>query len=724
MKPPATKVLALVFFLTIILSGCSSSGGGSGSSAAPTATLTASPTSFTAGQGSSLLTFGSTNASEGSINQGVGAVGVKGSVRVTPSITTIYTYTATGPGGTATASATVTVLPAGPAPTATLTASPSAIIAGQSVTLSWTTTNATSIAISNVTDSSCTTPPCAVQPVLSGSILVTPTTQTSYVATVTGNGQQVNSAAAVVSVNALTSFDGLAADPTNLGTEPQDVDPNGAIGTKQFVEYVNLQYQAYDKITHAPVWSMPQPIGTPWTAAVNLLGDDPNCDGHPASDGSLTGIHLDAVVDFDRIAKRWVIVGKSDLATGYYLCLAVSNTDDLSSPTLGWYGYDYAIDNLIGDTTNPEQPYFPDWAKLGIWGVSPDGTSPGPSDGYYVTFDIQYIPSGYAEVGGAVCVFDRDDILLQGTASPPTVLGPLCQTLSVTLDPTSHTFLGHSLIPADIDGTTAPPSTRPEYMIAIENPSITNNQTTSNSLNLWEAQVNWATSSLTLTRSTLTAGFDTYTPGCYLYDPTAPAITNCVQEPQNGGPQIIDSVGDRLMPRFPYRNFGSHESYLISHTVQTGPGASGSGSNPLFQTGVRWYELRVDSGGMPYVYQSNTINPDQELFRFLPSIAQDSSGNAAVGYSFSNQLTNPGIDFSYWSLGTIGANPTEITILNGPAEQVTSGNNGVGEWGTYSGMSVDPTDGCTFWYVNEYYAVSSDSGWSTRIANFQVPGCQ
>jgi hypothetical protein len=38
-------------------------------------------------------------------------------------------------------------------------------------------------------------------------------------------------------------------------------------------------------------------------------------------------------------------------------------------------------------------------------------------------------------------------------------------------------------------------------------------------------------------------------------------------------------------------------------------------------------------------------------------------------------------------------------------------------------MNVDPSDNCRFWYVNEYYAVTSLRGWQTRIAAFRMPGC-
>ncbi len=38
-------------------------------------------------------------------------------------------------------------------------------------------------------------------------------------------------------------------------------------------------------------------------------------------------------------------------------------------------------------------------------------------------------------------------------------------------------------------------------------------------------------------------------------------------------------------------------------------------------------------------------------------------------------------------------------------------------------MSVDPTDDCTFWYTQEYYATTSSAGWQTRVGAFKFPGC-
>jgi peptidoglycan-associated lipoprotein len=76
--------------------------------ARPTVTLQASPTSVDKG-GSATLSWNSTDATQLSIDSGVGAVTAQGSTTVTPSGTTTYTITATGPGGNASATASVTV---------------------------------------------------------------------------------------------------------------------------------------------------------------------------------------------------------------------------------------------------------------------------------------------------------------------------------------------------------------------------------------------------------------------------------------------------------------------------------------------------------------------------------------------------------------------------------------------------------------------------------------
>jgi peptidoglycan-associated lipoprotein len=80
-------------------------------------TFVAEPSTIQRGQ-SSTLRWSTSNATEVSIQPGIGAVQASGNRQVFPSNTTTYTLTAKGPGGTATATATVTVTqpPAPPPP--------------------------------------------------------------------------------------------------------------------------------------------------------------------------------------------------------------------------------------------------------------------------------------------------------------------------------------------------------------------------------------------------------------------------------------------------------------------------------------------------------------------------------------------------------------------------------------------------------------------------------
>src|SRR5437868_1130793 len=76
--------------------------------ARPTVTLQANPTTINEGE-SSTLTWNSTDATQLSIDPGVGTVTAEGSTKVSPTDSTTYTITATGPGGSATATAAVSV---------------------------------------------------------------------------------------------------------------------------------------------------------------------------------------------------------------------------------------------------------------------------------------------------------------------------------------------------------------------------------------------------------------------------------------------------------------------------------------------------------------------------------------------------------------------------------------------------------------------------------------
>jgi hypothetical protein len=482
---------------------------------------------------------------------------------------------------------------------------------------------------------------------------------------------------ASVFAQSVTTFEGI--DASQLANPKVDVDPNGAVGTKQYLEWTNVAYQAYDKVTLNPVWANPQPGILPFNGL--------------SACNSITG---DGFVLFDRLASRWVITAHNSpgISGTYSYCVAVSSTADLSSSALKWFAYAFKLNSILG-VNSSGHPYFPDWPKLGTW-----------SDAYYLAFDLLDVDNHYQPVGAVACALDRTNMLLNHPArgmqcfhDPPN-------------GPTSGRYLSHSLIPADVEGTTPPPAGRNEFFVSLQNPPLDGSTTTSRAINLWAFHVDWANSA----NSTFKPSFFTvpvYTPGCY--NLSSPGNTFCVPEPMVGsngtGHHKIDSVGDRLMPRMSYRNFGTYESFVFAHTVRTG-------LNTNQQTGIRWYELR--GSGTPALFQSANVQFGTSTYRFMPSIAQDKVGNGVVGYNLSSASIHPGLAASWWSLVRSTA-ATEFPVYNGTGDEGNSNN-----FGDYNSLTVDPVDGCTFWFVAEYF-MSNQIGtlvnWNTRIANFKLPGC-
>ena len=108
-----------------------------------------------------------------------------GSVEVMPSVTTVYTLTATGPGGMSTMEATVTVTPSPSAVITSFTAGTSSNY-GAEVALTWVTTGAASVSITASSGETVTIP--EDQQAASGSVTVTPIVPTTYTLTARAAG--------------------------------------------------------------------------------------------------------------------------------------------------------------------------------------------------------------------------------------------------------------------------------------------------------------------------------------------------------------------------------------------------------------------------------------------------------------------------------------------------------------------------------------------------------
>lgn len=160
----------------------------------PTIAITANPASISQGS-DSVLTVTANNSTQVTIAGSDGSSYTMqsssgGTQSVSPSATTTYKATATGPGGAASSSVTVRVIP-NPAPEVTISASPSTIVAGHSSTLTVQASYATQVIVTGSDGSSYTLPPAG------GTQQVSPTSTTVYTAVATGNGGSANSQATV-----------------------------------------------------------------------------------------------------------------------------------------------------------------------------------------------------------------------------------------------------------------------------------------------------------------------------------------------------------------------------------------------------------------------------------------------------------------------------------------------------------------------------------------------
>ncbi len=377
----------------------------------------------------------------------------------------------------------------------------------------------------------------------------------------------------------------------------------------------------------------------------------------------------DEIAQFDKLANRWVMMmpvwNNPD-----QLCVAVSTTDDATNASWNLYVFP------------TPQGFMPDYPKLGVW-----------PDAYYVAYNQG---SDLTFVGAAACALDRSAMLTGAEA-------PAMQCFTNT--PTSYGVL----LPGDLDGTTAPPTGSPEYFLNFDG--------NDESLDLWQFHVDWATPANSWFGTSSTNSSPTnisvakFTEACGETDAELNYTTGaCI--PQTGTTQTLDSYGDRLMYRLAYRNFGTYQALVVNHTVTLGTSSS--------QTGIRWYELQNTGTGFG-LHQQGTYAPDSS-YRWMGSIAMDQAGDIALGYSVSDSTMSPSIRYTgRVPTDALGTMESEIDILS--AAGVTTGSQTTTyRWADYSGMSVDPSDDCTFFYTTAYVPTTG-STWSTRIASFSFPGC-
>ena len=327
----------------------------------------------------------------------------------------------------------------------------------------------------------------------------------------------------------------------------------------------------------------------------------------------------------------------------------------------------YFVMLAVSQTSDPTGSWYrweyqftdiPDYPKLGIW-----------RDTYFMSCNQFSTLSNY--VGIAAVAFDRS-AMLAGNPSPAMVMFNLNQDENI-----------YSILPADCDGA-FPVAGTPGYFAYLG----------SDFLGIYEFHTDWTNPAASTFGNQSIISVAMYYP-------------NVVGIPQKGSTIFLDPISDRLMCRLQFRKFPDHQSMVVNHTVRLGN----------HWAGIRWYELRK-TGGDWSLFQQSTYAPDSNS-RWMGSIAMDSVGNIALGYSVSGPDLYPSIRFT----GRMNNDPpgqmtiAEQSIIEGGGAQIHPATI-CSRWGDYSSMTVDPADPSVFWYTQQYYPVTADYEWHTRIAAF------
>ncbi len=463
-------------------------------------------------------------------------------------------------------------------------------------------------------------------------------------------------------------FEGLgysAGDAPDCSYPDTDV----AAGADYLIESANLCDAG---ITEFAVYDK---SGTMRLGPVNLanLWSSGVCADHPQGHG---------IVLYDQLAHRWILsqqAGSEFFATDE--CIAVSASAD---PTGRYYTYDFAIlpNRSIGVP------------GLAVW-----------PDAYYATFNVFSLLYGGQFEGTAFVAFQKKAMLSgDPEAKMIVILG-------------SPHGLDGSVLPANLEGHAVPPAGASEIFLDYVSPFTWG--VPYEALEMWRMQVNWTTPS----NSTLT-GPKPITVAPFT-DGVCGAVLACIPQPSPATSRnYLFSRSDRLMPGLEYRNLGAGgQALVVNQTVAT----SDTGYPPA---GVRWYELTAPVAATASdawsLTQQSTYAPDDGNSRWMGSIALDALGNIALGYSVSGPLT------TYPSIAYTGRLATDA--LNRMTQPETMLASGVGIapdslWGERSMMTVDPGDGCTFWYAQEYWGKRTKTSqtwkmwWSTHIGSFRFSNC-
>src|ERR1700724_3454206 len=119
-----------------------------------------------------------------------------------------------------------------------------------------------------------------------------------------------------------------------------------------------------------------------------------------------------------------------------------------------------------------------------------------------------------------------------------------------------------NMLPSHLDGQPAPAAS-PNYFAEVDS-QINSPTLGADAMRIWKFHVDWTNTS----NSTFgLSGNPNFTVPVPMWTPAQCTEGQGTCVPQEASPYQLDTLGDRIMFRLVYRNFGDHEALLINHSV-------------------------------------------------------------------------------------------------------------------------------------------------------------
>jgi len=181
----------------------------------------------------------------------------------------------------------------------------------------------------------------------------------------TGSAKSLATLVCVVLVLSLSGFSQSGTMSTIKGSNASATpDPTIAVGTLEYCEHVNSEYQCWYKSganANEPVnflgSTSPKTDAGPWSQNSSNSGNTPNCP---------TAFSPNSQMLHDNVYNLWIMEKRitSKLNGNNYMCVAISNIEDISKSTFAWFAFEYNLDNVIPLNSHGNYYYPEDCGRI------------------------------------------------------------------------------------------------------------------------------------------------------------------------------------------------------------------------------------------------------------------------------------------------------------------------------------------------------------------------